>query len=236
MGPWFVDGRAVNLSAGGVLVELERGALDGLLGEQEDVFRSVDDAFGRGFQVRFAEAGFAMEAELVRLELPESRTQRVLLGCRFSRVLALVHQHRIGIGSEPDELDSVDLVETPWASPSPFDDLPLEARTTDGVSVLFFDESPAVLGPRFHGHVRTLGDHTFTSRLAKVGMAQVSARLGSRPFGFRVLVGPDVWTGRAALVGARFVDVPGGAVEVAVATEDRPGRRIRRAFRRRRLA
>lgn len=225
-------GRAIDLSNGGAMVAITERALQHICQDGEDLLGVVNRCLADGFDLRFPDQRVVAEAHPVRLSVPSGPEGVLLIGCKFASLLGTAQRRALSLEDGPAADDDV-----AQNGVGPMESLPLEPRRGAMPQVLIYDQSQQLVGPRYAGQVTGMGGRAFSVRVPLGSPKDVTACLGNRTFEVRFMVGEGpVWAAKAQLVAARFVDVPGGGVEVALLTEAPPSRVIRRQFRRRRAA
>lgn len=228
---WAFSGRCIDVSDGGALVAVPEISLDRALEEDDDYLGVLHRELAAGFDIRFIHNGVAVESELVRLSTAVGQSGLLYLGCRFRHDLAPTQRLRLGVDASGGPGGAV---EAPWLEAAPLERLPLERRADRMGSVLIFDGSPVLAGPRFAAEAIGLGDRALAVRIAGADPSEVTMCLGTLGFEFQFVArGKTVWTGHATLVAARYLDAPEGGVDLVMLADSRPPRGARALFRKR---
>lgn len=222
---------AKDLSVGGALVAITESAVASGSRKGEDILDTLNRCLSDGFDLHFAEEGAAVEGRMVRLSLLAGQAGVFLIGCQFVELLGATQQEQLGLTTLCSESgESREALEQ-----LPDTELPMEPRPGQVVHALVYNQDDAIAGPRFAARVIGLGKTALRISIDSTDPRSVQEALGDAGFELRIVGGRGLlWTSQASLVGARFLDVPGGGVELALRLDSPPARAVRRAFRRRR--
>lgn len=227
------SGRCIDVSDGGALLAVPEVSLDHAAQEgDEDYLTVLQRELQDGFDISFVHNGVVAEGELVRLSMPTGKEGLLYLGCRFRGDLSPHQRTKLGV----DPVGTAGgAVEAPWLEAAPVERLPLEAKPGRPTTVLIYDGSAAMAGPRFAAQALGLGDRALAVRIDGADPSDVTSCLGTEGFEVHVVAGgKTVWTTEATLVAARYLDAPDGGVDVVMLSAKAPVRAARRLFRKRR--
>ena len=226
------EARAKDLSMGGALIAITESAVARGSRKGEDILDTLNRCLSDGFDLHFAEEGAVVEGRMVRLSLLAGQAGVFLIGCQFVELLGANQQEQLGLtvlGSDNGE--SREPLEE-----MPEEDLPLEPRPGQIVHALVYASDDSLAGPRYAARVVALGKNALRIKIQSTDPRAVQEALGDDGFELRFVGAKGLlWTSQASLVGARFLDVPGGGVELALHIDRPPARAMRRAFRKRRV-
>jgi hypothetical protein len=222
--------QARDLSVGGALIAVTESAVSNCSRKGEDILDTLNRCLSDGFDLQFAEEGAVVEGRMVRLSLLAGQAGVFLIGCQFVELLGKTQQELLGLTALCSE--SGENLESLESKPIP--DLPLEPRPGQVVHALVYADDDSLAGPRFAARVVGLGKNALRISINNVDPRTVQEALGDQGFELRFVGGKGLLsTSQASLVGARFLDMPGGGVELALVLERTPARAVRRAFRKR---
>ncbi len=223
--------RAKDLSVGGALIAITEAAVADGSRKGEDILDTLNRCLSDGFDLHFADEGAVVEGRMVRLSLLAGQAGVFLIGCQFVELLGANQQEQLGLaslcaegGENREPLEAM-----------PDDELPLEPRPGHIVHALVYASDDSLAGPRYAARVVGLGKGALRISIDSTDPRSVQEALGDEGFELRFVGAKGLmWTSEASLVGARFLDVPGGGVELALQIDRPPARAVRRAFRKRR--
>ncbi len=226
------EARAKDLSVGGALLAITESAVAGGSCKGEDILDTLNRCLSDGFDLHFAKEGVVVEGRMVRLSLLAGQAGVFLIGCQFAELLGSGQQEQLGLtslcnenGAGRDALESM-----------PVEALPLEPRPGQVVHALVYANDDSLAGPRFAARVVGLGKHELRIFISSTDPRSVQEALGEEGFELRFVGARGLlWATEASMVGTRFLDVPGGGVELALVLDRTPARAVRRAFRKRRM-
>ena len=215
-----VPGRTIDLSEGGTLICVNAAELGDFAQDELGYLRFVDEQWSDGFDISFTDEAIVVEASVVRLA-PRDDDDVLFLGCKFTHDLSRTQQRRLGLrddepGTEP-------------RSP-PLDVLPLVAGSEPVSALLYTDSSH---GPRYIGRLVAAGGQAMAVQINGVSLRE-ARRVLKVHLAVDVRVGTKLlWSTAAAFAGVRFLDRPGGGVEVALMGTSKLPRKLRKALKRR---
>ncbi len=229
------EATAVDLSNGGVLLSLSEQELRQASARRNNGYlQAIQDNFRDGFDVHFPSCRVVVEAELVRMSVQPGEDGLVFLGCRFRHALSMDQRTRLGLAGTVITKEGVDVLPT-WLEVAPMEHMPYEPRPGRQTYALVYDRSDGLSGPRYAARVTGLGEAAVCIRIDHVELSNVTQRLGNGSQ-FRVSIvqgNKQLWASDATLVAARYLDTPGGGVEVALLADEPPGRNVTKHFRKR---
>lgn len=216
-----IPGETVDLSEGGTLLAVRSSAMGEMAESELGYLRFVDEQWSDGFDIAFPNEAIVVEATLVRMA-PRGEDDVLFLGCRFSHELSKAQQRRLGLRDDEPALGQ------PEAAPT--QGLPFVARDVPVSALLYTDDAH---GPRFIGSLVAAGGQAMALEIDGVPMRDVRNALGDSlcvdiRIGKRLL-----WSTPAEVAGVRFLDKPGGCVEVALVGKSDMPRRLRKHLSRR---
>ncbi len=229
---------AVDLSDGGVLACIAESELQAVSsGKSGDYLGAIQNNFRDGFDVHFTSCQVVLEAELVRMSVQPGEEGVMFLGCRFRHEVSQEQRAILGLAGTVITEDGVDVMPT-WLEVAPMEHMPFEPRPGRQTYALVYDQSDHLAGPRYAARVTGLGEAALGIRIDHVDLSNVTRRLGNgSQFKVSIVQGSkQLWESAATLVAARYLDTPGGGVEVALLASDAPGRAVTKHFRKRRRA
>ena len=217
-----VEGRTMDISEGGALVCVQRGALgldegDGELG----TLRFVDTEWSDGFDIVFVDRDVVVEANVVRL-VHSRDNDDLFLGCRFAHPLTSTQELALGL------IDEAPGTEEPQV-PRPTSVMPWVAGSKPVAVLIYVDPSQ---GPRYVGSLVAAGGSALAVEVEGT-REEVRAALREQ-ISFDVRLGTALlWSSAATLASVRFLDRPGGGAEVVLLANGKVPRRLRRVLVRR---
>jgi hypothetical protein len=227
------EGRARDLSEGGALIELTQAELAGEPGASlrpAEQLALIETHFRDSFDVQFPEQGVVIEAALVRMTVRPDAPELLLLGCQFAYPISENLQMRLGAPPPALGLPA-------WEQVEELERLTHVGDPAQPASLLVFDGTEEQAGPNALGTLTGLFGRALVARIGGTTCDDLTGRLAGRDLCAQVRRGARVvWEGPAKLLALRFRDDHGGSVEIALACDRAPGRRVRRLLRKRRAA
>ena len=216
-----IAGHTIDLSEGGTLVCVDAKALGESADNELGYLRFVDEQWSDGFDISFTDHAIVAEATLVRLA-PRDEDNVLFLGCKFVHDLSKTQQRLLGLRDDDPHFEPRQSV--------PMEVLPLIAADEPVSALLYADSS---YGPRYIGRLVAAGGQAIAIDIGGVSLSE-ARRVLQGELSVDVRVGTRLlWTTPATFAGVRFLDRPGGGVQVALVGESKLPRKLRKALKRR---